>query len=117
MGSSFRIISIPGIFGQFANIVAERCVAFSLLVTAYTDMCDLRSAEYYKEKAISMFETSKSTWNQIHLTDIKAAILEMSGQYEAAELHRRQIMQLIPSIKNDSPSLYTSKNKELDMLV
>ena len=85
-----------------------RSSTYSILVTAYSYMGDLDSAESYKRKAISIYGRSKHVWSQINIASMKAQILEMRGKYEEAELHRRLIMRLAPSVKKDNPSFYTS---------
>jgi CHAT domain-containing protein len=87
----------------------ERCSTYSVLVTAYSYMGDLDFAERYKRKAISLCGGSNHEWNRINIASMKAQILEMRGKYQEAELHRRRIMRLVPSIKKESPSYYTAQ--------
>ena len=91
----------------------KRITPYYNLVVAHCKMGDLRTAEYYKNKAISLYETSNVVWHQIRLEGMKAEILEMQGKYELAELHRRRIMSLVHEIKKESPAGYTAERLKL----
>jgi CHAT domain-containing protein len=86
--------------------IEKRCSKYVPLVTAYSRMGDLDSAERYKKRGISICGKSNTVWNRIFKESMKADVLEMRGKFEAAELHRRRIMRLAPSIKKDGPSYY-----------
>ena len=84
----------------------ERCSIYTSLVTAYSRIGDLDSAESYKKRGISICGKSNDVWNRIYMESMKADVLEMRGKFAEAELHRRRIMRLAPSIKKDGPAYY-----------
>jgi CHAT domain-containing protein len=87
----------------------ERCSTYSGLVTNYSYMGDLDSAERYLRKAISYCGGSNHEWSRINIASMKAQILEMRGKYQEAELHRRRIMRLASFLKKENPVYYTAQ--------
>jgi CHAT domain-containing protein len=79
---------------------------YTFLVLFYTRIGDIESAEDVKRRGVNFCNRSKSIWAKIEAAVMEAIILEAKGKFMAAEKHRRKAVDLLTSIKGQSPPYF-----------
>ncbi|MGD2187128.1 MAG: CHAT domain-containing protein, partial [Desulfobacterales bacterium] len=95
--------------------IEENTGTYAILVTMYTRMGDLESAEKLKNSGIYYCRRVKGIWAEISMGSMFADVLEARGKFKEAEGHRRRIKLLVSSVISQAPSYYLALASRLAM--